>query len=307
MHRAARNAGVYPVRVFVTGSSSQLARALLPELCALREVEHVTGIDLAPRHCSHPKFSARRADIRDPRLEQWLQGHDALVHLAWVVLRGRMRPESMFEINVTGGLRAFRAARAAGVRRLIHLSSAAVYGEGIDLAEDAPFRPLAGFLYAEHKALLENALAGEFPDCVRLRPHVILGPHAQPLLKWLMRQPFYPRLPQPLPRLQCVHEDDVASAILSCLQRDARGPYNLAAAEHVSYRALIERRHKVALPLPLAAARAGSKLAWKFWGWGGEPAWIEGLTRTLLLDCRRARNELGWRPHYDLAAMLKTG
>lgn len=294
------------MRVFVTGSSSQLARALLPGLCGLREVEHVTGIDLAPPHCGHPKFTALRADIGDPRLEEWLQGHDALVHLAWVVLRGHMRAVRMFDINVTRSLRVFHAARAAGVRRLIHLSSAAVYGEGIDLVEDAPLRPLPGFLYAGHKALLENALASEFPDCVRLRPHVILGPHAQPLLKWLLRQPFYPRLPQPQPRLQCVHENDVASAILLCLQRAARGPYNLAAAEPVSYRALIERRHKVALPLPLAAARAGAKLAWKFWGWGGEPAWIEGLTRTLLLDCRRARNELGWRPHYDLAALLKT-
>ena len=294
------------MRVFVTGSSSHLAHALLPQLCALSEVEHVTGIDLAPPHFSHPKFSAQRADVRDPRLGGWLPRHDALVHLAWVVLRGRMRAQTLFENNVTGSLRVFHMARAAGVKRLIHLSSAAVYGSGSTLAEDAPLRPLAGFLYAEHKALVENALAGEFPDCVRLRPHVILGPHAQPLLQWLLRQPFYPRLPQPQPRLQCVHEDDVAGAILLCLQHDARGPYNLATAEHLNYRELIERRHRIALPLPLAAVRAGAKLAWLLSGWGGEPAWIEGLSATLLLDCRRARDELGWRPRYDLAALLKT-
>ncbi len=294
------------MKVFVTGSSSHLARALLPQLCAMREIERVTGIDLAQPHFRHPKFVARNADIRDPRLGQLLRGHDALVHLAFVVLRGRMSPEQMFEVNITGSMRVFRAARADGVARLIHVSSAAVYGSGIDLAEDAPLRPLAGFLYGEHKALLETMLAAEFPDCVRLRPHAILGPHAQPLLKSLLRQPFYPRLPQPQPLLQCVHEDDVAGAIILCLRRTATGPFNLAVEGSLTCRELIMSHHKSPLPLPLAAARAGLRLAWKFRGWGDDPTWIDGLAHSLTLDCRRARVELGWQRRYDLPATLKT-
>jgi UDP-glucose 4-epimerase len=294
------------MKVFVTGSSSHLARALLPTLCAAREVERVTGIDLEPPHFKHPKFAAHSADIRDPRFEQLLRDHDALVHLAFVVLRGRMSPDQMFEINVTGSMRVFHAARAAGIARLIHLSSAAVYGSGIHLAEDAPLRPLSDFLYGEHKALLETMLAIEFPRCARLRPHVILGPHAQPLLKSLLRQPFYLRLPRPHPLFQCVHEDDVAAAILLCLGRDVSGPFNLAVEENLTCRELIRRRHKVSLPLPLTAARAGLKLAWKFYGWGGEPAWINGLSHSLTLNCRRALVELGWQRQYDLAATLNT-
>jgi nucleoside-diphosphate-sugar epimerase len=292
------------MKVFVTGSSSHLARALLPKLCAAHEVERVTGIDLEPPHFKHPAFAALRADIRDSRLADLMAGHNALIHLAFVVQRGRMSLHNMFEINVTGSMRVFHAARAAGIARLIQLSSAAVYGSGIHLAENAPFRPLPGFLYGEHKALLETMLAIEFPDCVRLRPHVILGPHAQPLLKSLLRQPFYLRLPRPHPLLQCVHEDDVADAILLCLKRDVSGPFNLAVEENLTYRELIKRRHKLALPLPLSAARAGLKLAWKFYGWGGEPAWINGLAHSLTLNCRRALVELAWQRRYDLAATL---
>ena len=292
------------MRVLVTGSSSCLARALLPLLAAEAAIESVTGVDRAPAHFSHAKFRAVQSDIRDPGLVALLEGQDALVHLAYVVLRGRMSEHEMFDINVTGSHKLFHAARRAGVRRLVHLSSAAVYGGGVHLGEDAPLAPQPDFLYARHKAHLERLLAIEIPECVRLRTHVILGPNAQPLLRQLVRFPCYLALPEPQPRLQCVHEDDVARAVLLALQRDVRGPYNLAVEESFSYRDFIRGRHRLAVPLPPALASAGLRLAWRLWGWGGEPAWIEGVARTLLLNCRRAAVELGWRGRHDAAATL---
>lgn len=287
------------MNVFVTGSSSCLSRALLPRLAADPDVERITGLDLAPPAFDHPKFSARQLDIRDPGLEAALVGHDALVHLAFVVLRGRMNPAEMFDINVNGSRKVFYAARRAGIARLIHMSSAAVYGSGVHVAEIAPLDPLPHFLYGQHKAQLEHMLEIEFPECVRLRPHVILGPHAQPLLKSLLRQPCYLQLPQPEPLLQCVHEDDVAQAVLLALKSDARGAFNLAVEENFSFREAVKRRHRVAIPLPAFIARAGLNAAWKLSGWGGEPAWLEGITRTLILNCRRAIVDLGWHSSYS--------
>ena len=292
------------MRIFVTGSSSQLAQALLPALCARPDVAQVTGIDLRPPQFRHPKFNALQSDVRDLRLEQWMQNHSALIHMAFVVLRGRMAETEMFDINVTGSHGVFHAARRAGMQRLIHLSSASVYGSGVQIAEDAPLAPLPRFLYAQHKAQLERLLAAEFPECVRLRPHVILGPHAQPVLRQLLDQPCYVRLPDPQPRLQCVHEDDVARAILLCLERDVRGAFNLAVGDDFSFRDAIKSRHRVGMPLPLFAARGALNLAWKLSGWGGEPAWIDGLTRTLLIDCSRAEAELGWRSQYSGVEVL---
>jgi UDP-glucose 4-epimerase len=292
------------MNVFLTGSSSCLAQALLPVLCAEPGVARVTGADLAPPRFVHTKFNALHLDIRDPRLPSMIEGHDALVHLAFVVLRGRMSEGDMFDINVTGGHKVFHAARRAGVRRLIHMSSAAVYGSGLHLGEEAPFAPLPGFLYARHKAHLEQLLEAEFPECVRLRPHVILGRNAQPLLRRLLNLPCYVALPEPQPLLQCVHEDDVARAVLLALTRDVRGAFNLAVNDNFSYRDAIRRRHWISVALPRRAARTGLDLAWRYWGWGGEPAWIEGLGRTLVLNCRRAAVELGWKSRYDAAAVL---
>lgn len=292
------------MRVFVTGSSACLARALLPRLCAASAIDSVTGYDIAPPNFVHPKFRALRGNVLDAGIADAVRDHDALIHLAFVVVRGRMSPQAMFDTNVTGSMRVFHAARAAGAGRLIHLSSAAVYGSGIHLAEDAPCRPLAGFLYGEHNALLEKMLAIEFPGCVRLRPHIILGPHAQPMLKALLRRPFYLRLPWPHPLLQCIHENDVASAVLLCLSRNVRGAFNLAVEEAATYRELIRRRHRLAIPLPLTAARAGWNLASMLYGWGGDSAWLTGLAHPLTLNCRRALVELGWQRDYDLTAVL---
>jgi nucleoside-diphosphate-sugar epimerase len=102
-------------------------------------------------------------------------------------------------------------------------------------------------------------------------------------------------LRQPYPLLQCVHEDDVARAVLLALKSAARGAFNLATEETFSFREIIRKRHAIGIPVPLMLARAGLSVAWRLSGWGGESAWLHGLARTLTLDCRRARDELGWR------------
>ncbi len=292
------------MRVFVTGSSSHLAQSLLPRLCDDPGVTGVTGVDLAPPRFAHAKFAAHRLDIRSPRIAGLIAEHDALVHLAFVVLRGRMSEAEMFDINVRGSHRVFHAARSVGVARLLHVSSAAVYGSGVHLSEDAPLAPLPRFLYAQHKAHLEQLLAIEFPECVRLRPHVVLGPHAHPVLRQLLNQPCYVRLPDPQPLLQCVHEDDVARAVLLCLAKPVRGAFNLAVEDNFSFRDAIRSRHRLRVPLPPAVARSMLKLACRWAGWGGEPAWIDGLARTLIVNCRRIRVELGWRSSYSAAQVL---
>jgi len=153
------------MNVLVTGSSSHLAQAALPLLCDEPGIARVTGVDLVPPRFVHAKFHAVQLDIRDPGLAAMLQGQDALVHLAFVVLRGRMSEAEMFDVNVTGSRKVFHAARRAGVRRLIHMSSAAVYDSGSRLGEESPIAPLPHFLYGHHKAhgAGTRALRAAFP------------------------------------------------------------------------------------------------------------------------------------------------
>lgn len=291
------------MKVLLTGSSSTLARALLPLLCADAGVSLVTGVDLRPAHFTHPRFRALEMDFRDPRMAELLPRHDALIHLAYVVLRGHVSASAMHAVNVEGSLALLLQARAAGMRRVVHLSSAAVYGGGVNLDESAPYRPLPGFCYGQHKAELERRLDIEFPDCLRLRPHVILGPCAQPTLRQLLAMPFYLQLPDPQPRLQCVHEADVAVAIIRGLSADVGGALNLAATDTFDLRD-VKRRQGWCLPLPVFAARAALHTAHRITGWGGEPGWLDGLRQSLTLDCSRASAQLGWQPAHSARQAL---
>lgn len=284
------------MKILVTGAAGHLARALLPRLCAGGEVDRIIAVDRRPIAFRQRKIEPRQADLRTADLEPLLQNCDALVHLAWTVIRGRTNAQAMRANNVGVGQKLFSAAHRAGVRRLIHVSSASVYGNGTLLSERAPFAPLAGFLYAQHKAEFESWLAREVREAIVLRPHIILGPNALPLLKKMLSLPFYPNLPEPQPLLQCIHESDVAEAIVLALQSTQSGAFNLAANDTFNYRDMIRTKHRRAVGVPYSATRLALYGAWKLFGIGAEPGWLAGMRADLTLDCAKAHGSLGWQP-----------
>ncbi len=291
------------MKVVLTGSSSHLARALLPLLSADPAISRITGIDLAPAVWHHHKYHHVRADLAGLDPEHSLSDHDALIHMAWVVLRGRMSLERMRHINLTLSQRWLQA--AAGMERIVHLSSASVYGQGLDLNENAPLQPIPGFRYAEHKRDIDVWLASRLPQAISLRPHIILGPNAQPLLKRLLRLPAYIRLPDPQPLLQCVHETDVAHAIVQALKTPVSGAFNLAAPDTFNLRDVIRHNRPHAIGIPPALAAGSLTLLWRLSGAGGEPGWIRGADHSLTLDCSRAASKLGWQPRHDAASLVR--
>ena len=293
------------MRVLVTGAASRLAQAMLPALCSRPAVEAVTGIDSNSVRFRHAKFRGVALDIRDATPGPMLAQHDALVHLAFAVAADGMTADDMFDLNVRSAHKLFHAARDAGVKRLVHMSSAFVYGAAVHANEHSPLKPLSGFVYAEQQAQLDHMLGIEFPECVRLRPHVIVGPHAHPVLRKLLRQPFYLRLPDPQPLFQCVHEDDVAQAVLLALESEARGAYNLASEESLSLREAMKARHWLSVGLAPASARRGLELAARVLKWNFDPVWLERLSHTLLINSRRAISELGWRSRYSARAAIR--
>lgn len=283
------------MRVCVSGAAGHLARVLLPRLCADPRITDVVGIDVGTVAFTHPKLASIRADLADPAALAAARDADALVHLAFVVLRGRTPAAEMRRVNVEASRRLVEAARG----RVVHVSSASVYGSGEALLECAPLAPLPGFLYAEHKAALERAVAASRADAAVLRPHIVLGPNALPLLKQLLRLPAYPRLPDPQPLLQAVHEDDVADAIVRVLHADARGAYNIAHPRTFTWKSLVLANAPRARAWPLPVLAAGLRLAWRLTGWGGEPGWLAGAPYPLTIDCTRAQRDLGWAAARD--------
>ncbi|MCF3960172.1 NAD-dependent epimerase/dehydratase family protein [Streptomyces fuscigenes] len=113
-----------------------------------------------------------RADITEPgSLADAFRGADALVHAVSYVGADEERCAA---VNLRGTGAVMAAARAAGIPRIVHVSTAAVYGAGphrgidVDGVEAAPVSPASRTrLAAEAPAAAAGALV--------LRPHLVLG------------------------------------------------------------------------------------------------------------------------------------
>lgn len=144
--------------MLVTGAAGFVAAALVEE--AGRRGEAVVAVDrsappasLAAAWAALPgAVSFEPADVRDAEsLRRVLERHRpaVLVHGAAVTsgpAREAAAPADILDTNVVGVARVLEAARAAGVRRVVHISSASAYGaaafDGASLDEETtPCRP----------------------------------------------------------------------------------------------------------------------------------------------------------------------
>jgi UDP-glucose 4-epimerase len=115
-------------------------------------------------------------DIRDPHaLIRALQGADVAYHLAASVgnKRGLENPTNDASVNAIGTINVLEAARIARCRKIVYSSSAAIYGETVQLPvdEDQPKRPLTPYaiskLAGENYVLAYSALYDIEGICLR--------------------------------------------------------------------------------------------------------------------------------------------
>lgn len=305
------------MNILLTGSASHLARATLPLLLEHPNIQRVVGIDIKPSGFENPRFEEHRLDIRSPAIAPLFDNIDCVIHMAFVVMRGtlgRQRHDRtlMRDTNVNGSINVFNQAASHGVPSVLHLSSAAVYGPHPDtppqVSEQQPLRALPGFAYAEDKVEVEHWLTQW--QCrnpvrvVRLRPHAILGRHAQPLLKRILYFPIIPRITDNPPQLQCVWENDVARAILLAIFSDISGSFNISTQESLPFVDMHNYLKARSLALPYAALRQAHRLAWHITGRYGEPGWLQALQYPLTLDIRKAARMLEWHPSRNLTQCL---
>jgi nucleoside-diphosphate-sugar epimerase len=249
--------------IAITGIGGLLGRALVAGLRAdaagaAHDVDHIVGLDvhvptdLATDVTSSPDVVLHAVDVREPRLVDLLAGVDTVVHLAF-----QMDPirdvDEMRSINVDGTMNVLAAARAAGVGRVIYLSSVVAYGahpdNDVPLTESSPLRGQPGFAYAEHKREVEDLVwlwhaSSDAPALTVLRSAAVFGPGVQNFLSRVLELPVLPELPD-APPLQFVHVDDVVGAIMHALSTPLDGAFNVAPdgwLDHARVLALSGRR-----------------------------------------------------------------
>ena len=151
-----------------------------------------------------PTVEVACGDIHDDAvLARMLRDTDAVINLV-AILHGS---EAEFErVHVALPKRLAAACRAAGVRRVIHVSA---LGAGVD----APSR------YQRSKARGEAALRSAGLDLTLLRPSVIFGERDRFLNLFASLQSIFPVMPLAGAdaKFQPVWVDDVASAVVRCL------------------------------------------------------------------------------------------
>ena len=315
--------------VAVTGPTGDIGRAFLRALEEAPEVDRVVGMarrPFDPVAQGLNKVEYRRGDVLDAAsVARTIEGADVVVHLAFLILGS---PEKTREINLQGSRNVFEAALGADVERLVYTSSVAAYGFHEDnpdvLTEDVPARGSDGHYYSRQKAdveeLLNNLAAaahGE-TDVYVLRPCIVAGPTALALIQEIPYVKLGEKIPDSLRRIaraipvmrpvvpdpgvpvQLVHEDDVAQALVAaCLGKGAPGAYNLAGDGAVSLTDIAHALGYYAIPLPDIALDATIKIVSKFPYLPPAAQWVNAVKTPVLMDCTKARDELGWKPRYD--------
>lgn len=282
-------------RIAVSGGTGYVGRFVVEALLAAGQQVTVLG-----RSAPDPDFFSQPVSFRPLSLEPaqitsaLLKEIDGFVHAAFDHVPGRYRggeggdPAGFRRRNLNGSVTLFEAAKLAGVRRVVFLSSRAVYGpraRGVSLYEAEEARP--DTLYGEVKLAGEKALNGLVDSAfvgTSLRVTGVYGPAgpgrahkwAQMFDDFLAGQAIAPRAGTE------VHGRDVAQAVLLALQSDpASLPRLLNVSDIVVDRRdildAVKRLTGSPNPLPEAAdktavnAMRGHRLEALGWSPGGMP------------------------------------
>jgi dihydroflavonol-4-reductase len=236
--------------VAITGASGLLGGNLAAELAA--EGHRVVAMRRAGTcadHLADVAIEWRDAELGDPAaLARAFDGAEAVFHCAAaVMIKRRVTPE-MTAANVDGTAHVIDACVAAGVARLVHVSSVVAVGlseDGRPVDETAPWNFDAHGMvdaYAITKHRAEEVVAGarERLDCVIVNPTYMLGPRdARPSSGKLILDVARRRVPGWTPGINnFVDVRDVARGMIAAWRRGRRGERYILAGEEMTYRAL---------------------------------------------------------------------
>jgi nucleoside-diphosphate-sugar epimerase len=302
--------------LLITGGSGYFGSVLTT--IALARGDRVRIFDVNPPGddiAAHVDYVA--GDVRDREaVALACKGIDVVLHNVAQVPLARDR-HLFHAVNTLGTAHVLLAARDAGVRKVVHTSSSAIFGipERNPVVETSPTRPLEAYGRAKLQAeqLCHDAARAGL-DVTIVRPRTILGHGRLGLMAALFElvevgAPVFV-LGRGDNRYQFVHADDLADACLRAGDRAGPSTYNIGATEFGTMRATLEalvdhaRTGSRVRALPKAPARRLMELMGRtrlapfapyHWLLYGESLWF---------DTTRAATELAWVPKHSNAAMV---
>ncbi len=306
------------MKVLVTGARGMLGGAVARALA--KRGNTVTALQRRPSGLPVPEVHADLGDPADaPALAAAVDGCEAVVHLAAKVdVVGPWREYARTNVDGTRALLA--AARAAGVSRVVHVSSPSVAHAGSALV-GAPAGPAdpehARGHYARSKALAERVAldaAGAGFAVVAVRPHLVWGPGDPQLVARIVARARAGRLPvvgTGAALIDTTYVDNAVDALVAALDRAPRVSGHAFVVSNGEPRPVAElvasicQASGVAPPrvaVPAGVARAAGALVEKVYR--RDPPMTRFLAEQLStahwFDQRATRAALGWTPRVGL-------
>lgn len=303
--------------VAITGAASGVGHRLALSLAANDEVRAVVAID--ERRADVPGARWRVLDVRDPAIAERLRldGRpvDVVVHLA-LDMDLESDPGARTAFNVRGTQTVLTAAAAAGVHRVVLVTSAMVYGaladNDVPLAEDAPLR-----------ATEEASCVGDLLEIERLgrraprahpglnvtvvRPAVLVGGTDTALTRYF-ESPRLLVVSGSRPRWQFCHIDDLVSALEYAALGRAEGEMAVGCDGWLEQEEVEELSGVRRMELPQTVAMGAAARLHRL-GLTPSPAGDLAYTMYPWVVSGSRLHEAGWRPRWTneevLAALLE--
>jgi nucleoside-diphosphate-sugar epimerase len=300
----------------ITGGSGYFGCLLRDRL--LEGSWQVKIFDLVDADDRPPAVALERGDIRDAAaVRSACQGADVVFHNVAQVPLAKDR-DLFWAVNCDGTENLLAAVREAGVGKLVHTSSSAVFGVPPRNPVDESVEPRPGEAYGAAKLaaekLVRRAVEEGGVDASIIRPRTILG-HGrlgifQILFDWVQRGWNVPVLGKGDNVYQFVHADDLADACIRAASRPGFGLYHAGAAEFGTMRESLEalcrhagtgsRVRSVPMAPAVWAMKATSALGLSPLG----PYHALMYGRSLYFDISRTTRELDWKPVWSNADMI---
>jgi UDP-glucose 4-epimerase len=197
------------MKYLVTGGAgfigSHIVRKLLEQGNSVRVLDNFStgkreNLEDVARQFNGNRFEVIEGDLRDAaRVEEAVRNVEVIFHEgAFVsVPQSLEEPQTCFDVNITGTSRLLDTARAAGVRRVVLASSAAVYGnaDAFPLVEETLPQPLTPYAVSKRvKEMYAELFTGSFGlEVVALRYFNVYGPRQRPDSMYAAAVPIFAR------------------------------------------------------------------------------------------------------------------
>jgi nucleoside-diphosphate-sugar epimerase len=299
----------------ITGGSGYFGSLLRDRLVARRE--RVVIFDRSDATDRSAEVGFFQGDIRDAaRVTEACAGCNVIYHCVAQVPLAKDK-ELFHSVNVTGTENLLKAALDAKVKKVIYISSSAVFGVPKSNPVTEQTVPSPGEAYGRAKLEGED-LCRDFMkrglNVSVIRPRTIMG-HGrlgifQILFEWLRTGYNVPVLGGGANVYQFVHADDLADACILAADHPEATLYNCGTDRFGTMRQVLEhlcahaKTGSKVTNVPMAPAVALMKLtsAIGLSPLGPYHAMMYG--RSLYFDIAKARDELGWKPRYSNEEMF---